>query len=78
MKTLESFVKDHLSGADIVGIRKLLGKISQDKFAKYIGVTTATVGNWETNRVAISPESQFKVLSFISGFITDGERELAN
>ncbi len=65
MKTLEDFLKDKLTGKDVLQIRKIL-HVSQDKFSKIIGVTSASVYLWEKNKVAISSENQNKILRMIN------------
>jgi len=68
MKSLEDFLKDKLTGKDILQIRKILN-VSQNKLARILGVASESVYLWEKNRVSISPENQQKVLGIINAFI---------
>jgi len=49
----------HLEPIDVVAIRKKYG-LSQDKFAKLLGISVATLRNWEQGRR--QPDGPAKVL----------------
>jgi len=70
MYALEKFLGEKISAGEIKEIRRLMN-VSQDKFAKIVGVTTTTVSGWELGRIKkeISNASQSKIIYAINCFL---------
>jgi transcriptional regulator with XRE-family HTH domain len=57
-------------GENVKTERKKLG-LTQEKFAKHVGTTKQTVGNWETGRFGISDELMSRLTAILGREATD-------
>lgn len=77
MSSLETYLKDELSGDDIREIRTILG-CSQNGLAKILDCVGQTVYFWEAKKEAdsgISSKNQVKILAIINAFIAEDKEK---